>query len=262
MRTHLCFLVALGAAIAGLAVFSVPAPAADATPDGKIYDMRVYKANPGKLDALHARFRDYTCKIFQKHGMELIAFWSPTTGEEAKDTLMYIVAFPNLESQKKAWDAFWVDPEWVKVKADSEKDGVLVKEMNIKLMRATDYSHTPAPAADAPKAGKVYELRVYHTNPGKLDALNARFRDHTCKLFQKHGMELIGFWTPLQGDEAQDTLYYILAFPSVEAQKKAWQAFGADPDWKTARTESEKDGVLVKKVESKILKPTDYSPMR
>ena len=117
-------------------------------------------------------------------------------------------------------------------------------------------------AADAPPAGKVYELRVYHANPGKLESLHARFRDHTCKLFQKHGIELIGFWTPTQGEEAKNTLYYIVAFPDAEAQKKAWQAFREDPDWIKAKADSEKEGVLVKKVDSTNLKATDYSPLR
>lgn len=117
-------------------------------------------------------------------------------------------------------------------------------------------------AADPAPAGKVYELRIYHAAPGKLDALNARFRDHTCKLFQKHGVELVGFWTPTTGDEAKTTLYYIVAFPSVEAQKKSWDAFRADPDWLKAKAESEKDGKLTVKVESKTLQPTDYSPMK
>ena len=121
-------------------------------------------------------------------------------------------------------------------------------------------NHTAA--ADAPPAGKVYELRVYHANPGKLEALHARFRDHTCKLFQKHGIELIGFWTPAQGEEAKNTLYYIIAFPDAEAQKKAWQAFRDDPDWKQAKADSEKEGVLVNKVDSTNLKATDYSPLR
>jgi hypothetical protein len=119
-----------------------------------------------------------------------------------------------------------------------------------------------ASAADGPAAGKVYELRIYKANPGKLDALHARFRDHTCKLFQKHGMEVIGFWTPTEGEEAKDTLCYMLAFPSVEAQKKAWDAFKADPEWIKAKADSEKDGVLVQKHESKNLKATGYSPIR
>jgi hypothetical protein len=119
-----------------------------------------------------------------------------------------------------------------------------------------------AAAADPLPAAKVYELRTYHASPGKLDALLARFRDHTCKLFQKHGMELVGFWTPTEGEEAKDTLIYIVAFPSVEAQKKAWQAFRADPEWIKAKADSEKEGPLTTKVESKNLKATDFSPLR
>jgi hypothetical protein len=120
----------------------------------------------------------------------------------------------------------------------------------------------PISAAEPAPAGKVYELRIYKTNPGKLQALHARFRDHTCQLFKKHGIEVIGFWTPLEGDEAGDTLYYIIAFPSVEAQKTAWKAFQNDPEWKKAKADSEKGGVLVKEVKSKFMKATDYSPIR
>jgi hypothetical protein len=120
----------------------------------------------------------------------------------------------------------------------------------------------PAAAEEKPWSGKVYELRVYTTNPDKLAALHARFRDHTCRLFKKHGVEVIGFWTPTEGEEAQNTLYYIVAFPSVEAQKKAWQAFKDDPEWKKAKADSEIGGVLVKKLETKNFKATDYSPIR
>ena len=79
----------------------------------------------------------------------------------------------------------------------------------------------PVSAAEGTTKGKVFELRIYKTNPGKLDALNARFRDHTCRLFAKHGIETVGFWIPATGEESKDTLYYIVAFPSVEAQKSA-----------------------------------------
>jgi hypothetical protein len=109
---------------------------------------------------------------------------------------------------------------------------------------------------------RFFELRIYTANPGKLDALNARFRNHTNKLFVKHGMELIGYWTPADGPESENTLIYILAYPSREAREASWKAFQADPDWKTARAESEKDGRLVEKVESKFLNPTDYSPIK
>jgi hypothetical protein len=119
-----------------------------------------------------------------------------------------------------------------------------------------------ASAADTPAKERVFEARIYKTNPGKLDALHARFRDHTCKLFKKHGIEVIGFWTPVGGEEANDTLVYLLAFPSVAAQEKAWKEFKSDPDWIKAKADSEKDGVLVKEVTSKNLRPTDYSPLR
>ncbi len=119
-----------------------------------------------------------------------------------------------------------------------------------------------ARAEDAAKRERVFELRTYIANPGKLEALHKRFRDHTNALFKKHGIEIIGFWTPTTGPEAENTLIYIVAFPSVEAQKKAWDAFMSDPEWIKAKKESEVDGVLVGKVIRQNLKPTDYSPIR
>lgn len=115
-----------------------------------------------------------------------------------------------------------------------------------------------AQAAD----GRFFELRIYTTNPGKLDALHARFRNHTNKIFVKHGMELVGYWTPADGPESQNTLIYILAYPSREAREAAWKAFREDPEWIKAKEESEKDGVLVQKVESKFMNSTDYSPIK
>ena len=109
---------------------------------------------------------------------------------------------------------------------------------------------------------RVFEMRIYYANPGKMDALHARFRNHTNKLFQKHGMTLIGYWSPIDKKQADEKLIYILAYPSQEAAKKSWDAFRKDPDWIAARNASEKDGVLVKKVESVYMNPTDYSPIK
>jgi hypothetical protein len=109
---------------------------------------------------------------------------------------------------------------------------------------------------------RVFELRIYHAAPGKMKALHARFRDHTNKLFKKHGMTLIGYWTPTDEKEAEKKLYYILAYPSKEAGEKSWKAFREDADWIKAKDDSEKDGKLVDKVESVWLNPTDYSPIK
>jgi hypothetical protein len=116
---------------------------------------------------------------------------------------------------------------------------------------------------DSPGKTRVFELRTYHTNEGKLSDLHKRFREHTCELFKKHGMELIGFWTPTdEKDGKSNTLVYVLAFPSRDAAKKSWAAFSADPEWQKVYKESHKNGVLVGKVESVYLDPTDYSPIK
>lgn len=109
---------------------------------------------------------------------------------------------------------------------------------------------------------RVYELRTYHCLPGRLEALKARFRNHTVKLFEKHGMENIGYWVPQDPEKSKNTLIYILAHPSKEAAAKSWAGFRADPDWVKARTDSEKDGKIVEKVESEFLDPVDFSKLK
>ena len=113
-------------------------------------------------------------------------------------------------------------------------------------------------------AGKdrVFELRTYTANEGKLEALHARFRNHTAKLFERHGMTNVGYWSPKDAPLSQSSLVYILAYPSREAANKSWEEFKNDPEWKKVKQESEANGELVKKVDSVYMDPTDYSPMR
>ena len=106
---------------------------------------------------------------------------------------------------------------------------------------------------------QIYELRTYTTHEGSLPKLHARFRDHTNHIFVKHGMKLIAYWVPAAED---NKLIYVLAFPSVEAREKSWQAFRDDPEWQAAYKASRADGPIVEKVESVIMFPTDYSPIR
>jgi hypothetical protein len=110
---------------------------------------------------------------------------------------------------------------------------------------------------------RVFELRVYTASEGKLEALKARFRDHTTAIFKKHHMEVIGYWTPQSSDpKSKDTFIYILAHPSREAADKNWKEFQADPEWTKVKTESEKEGVLAKKVESTFMDATSFSPLK
>lgn len=117
-------------------------------------------------------------------------------------------------------------------------------------------------SADTQHKGRVFEIRTYTTEDGKLNALQARFRDHTMKLFEKHGMTNIGYWTPADAPLSRNTLVYILAHPNREAAKKNWDEFRNDPDWKKARDESEANGKIVSKMESVFMDATDYSPLK
>jgi hypothetical protein len=128
-------------------------------------------------------------------------------------------------------------------------------------------SASPAAAAYSPsfaKGSRVFELRTYYANPGKLEALNTRFREHTNTLFQKHGMTLVAYWMPVTppAEGTGGTLIYVLAYPTLEAREAAWKAFGSDPDWVSARDASERDGKLLAKIDSVLMKATDYSPMK
>ena len=109
---------------------------------------------------------------------------------------------------------------------------------------------------------KVFELRTYQATPGNLDNLHARFRDHTIKIFRKHGMEIVGFWSPTSEEERDDILVYLLAHDSQEAADASWQAFGSDPEWQKVAEESNRNGQILGGVERKYMISTDYSPMR
>src|SRR5437763_3713604 len=105
---------------------------------------------------------------------------------------------------------------------------------------------------------RVFELRTYTAMPGKIDALHARFRDHTLKLFEKHHMTVVGFWKPTDEQQAKRQLVYLLAFPSQDAAAQSWKDFQDDPEWKALKGTSEKNGPLVEKIDSVFLKPTGF----
>jgi hypothetical protein len=119
------------------------------------------------------------------------------------------------------------------------------------------YSRGEEKAAD-----RVYELRTYTTEPGRLPALHARFRDHTTKLFEKHGIQNGMYWVPTDENLKDNTLIYFVSHASPDAAKKSWNDFINDPEWKKVSAESEKDGKIVKGVERRYMTLTDYSPVK
>jgi hypothetical protein len=122
---------------------------------------------------------------------------------------------------------------------------------------------TLAPSPSLSKDSRCYEIRTYTAAPGKLEELHARFRNNTMKIFKKHGMKVVGFWGPADKENgSENKLVYVMEFPNRAARDKAWKDFGADPEWQTAKTASEKNGRLTEKVDSVILLATDYSPIK
>lgn len=228
---------------------------------GSVYELRVYYAAEGKLDDLNARFRNHTLKIFEKHGMKNIAYFVPE-GENPQRKLVYFLEHKSREAARESWKAFVADPEWQQVARETEKNGRLVSKLESTFLNFTDYS--PKPQVET-RGGRIFELRTYTTPEGKLDNLNARFRNHTLNLFKKHGMENIAYWVKQPDQkEAGTTLIYLLAHKSRDAAKQSFDAFRKDPDWVKAKAESEKGGSLTVPdgVKSEFLVPTDYSPMK
>lgn len=116
--------------------------------------------------------------------------------------------------------------------------------------------------SQAESKARVFELRTYTATEGKLSALESRFRDHTLKLFERHGMTNVVYTVPIDSPDHERKLIYLLAHNSREEAAKSWDAFRKDPEWVKAREESEKDGKLTEKVESVFLAPTDFSPLK
>jgi len=230
--------------------------------DTRVFEMRTYYAAPGRLDDLQARFRDHTLKLFDKHGLTNIGYWTPI--ENSDNKLIYVLAFPSAEAKAAAWKAFFADPEWHKVRKRTQANGRLVTKVESVLLSATDYS----PEIKSCVVGdRVFELRTYTASPGNLKHLNARFRDHTVELFKKHGITNIAYWNPMEGqDGAGEKLVYMLSHKSVEAAKVSFGTFLKDPAWVSARKASEEKagGPLTIRggVKSEFLNATDYSPMR
>ncbi|MSU79245.1 MAG: NIPSNAP family protein [Gemmataceae bacterium] len=229
----------------------------------RVYEMRTYYAPAGRLDDLHARFRNHTVKLFEKHGMTNVGYWVPIDNKDNK--LVYVLAYPSREAAKKSWAAFGADPAWVAARKETEAKGSIVAKVESLFLNATDYS--PEPKATA-TGDRIFEMRTYIATPKNLDNLNARFRNHTVKLFEKHGMTNIGYWVPVKGAKgADDTLVYFLSHKSVDAAKQSFGAFRDDPAWKAAfKASEEKAGgpLTMPKigVKSVMMKATDYSSIR
>lgn len=237
--------------------------------DTRLFEMRVYYAAPGKLEALHARFRDHTCALFERHGMTNLGYFVPE-GDNPERKLVYFLAFPDRSARDKAFRDFGADPDWRRAVAASEANGKLVERIDNAFLRATDFS----PRAAAGSVGRpLLELRTYTAEPGRLPALLARFRDHTRALFERHDMVNLPYWV-LDDNQAGArsallpgrTLVYLLAHRGRGEARASFANFRLDPEWVRVKSESERAAggslTVPEGVRSEFLVPTDYSRVR
>jgi hypothetical protein len=232
----------------------------------RVFDLRVFHASPGKLDALHARIQDHQIPLLEQHGVFTQAVLVPA-GENPDQIVYLLTAAEDSLPLADGWAEFRRDPKWQSVLAETEKDGRLVAEEDYQRLRRIHWSPDFKPEKSAKP--RVFELRTY-TCPDyfKRLALQRRFRDHTMKLFAKHGMENLVYWVPEEGEpEARQKLVYLLGHESQDAAKKSFEAFRSDPDWLAAKKASEETagGSLTnteKGVVSEFLVPAEYSPLK
>ena len=214
-----------------------------------IYESRIYKAVPGKLPAINARFANHTIGFFEEFNIGIVGFWNDEIG--ASNQLTYILSFDSMADREQKWSAFGGHKPWQEVRAETEKDGPLVAQVLNSFMSLTPYSPKPS------FKSTLHEKRVYEAMPGKLPDLHNRFSNHTMGLFEKHGIENVAYWTEDVG--TSNRLVYMLGYPGLGEREKSWAAFMADPAWQQARAESETDGALVRVSHHSILRPTPYS---
>ena len=228
--------------------------------DLQIFELRSYTAREGKLEALHQRFNDHTLALFEKHGMVNLIYWVPMNNQA--NQLVYLLGYPSQESRNDSWKAFREDESWKAAYKASTCQGKLVESVDSIFLELTDYS--PSILTLRANPSRLYEMRRYTTKSGKLQKLDARFRDHTMDLFKKHGMTNLPYFHLAKGQDGQDTtLLYFLSFDNEESRDASFEAFSKDPDWVSAKNASQAEAgpILIKKgVNSTLLKATHYSP--
>lgn len=220
------------------------------------FEIRKYYANPGKLDDLIKRFQDHTVALFEKSGMENIAYFLPV--ENNDNSLTYILGYPDEAARDRMWNQFMNDPDWQKAYNESIIDGALVAKIDQTFM-------TLAPGLNEmamPSESGIFQLRIYTCFDGRIDNLIKRFKDHTQALFERQGLKNYPYWLTSEKEGGQSKLVYLIGHQDQAAFEAAFQAFLKDPDWIAARDASEADGKIVEKVDATFFKTLPFSPMK
>lgn len=270
MRTFLVLVTILASAMTYPVCAADPAVAQDsASPGDDVentqYELMFITAKPGKLEQVHVWLRDHHDDVLAKHGATNLAFLVPV-GENPENQIVCLLRYRNLLSFVRFGRGLLADPLWAALDPEQGSPDLLVTKTESITLQTTDYSPEFSPTkASEPR---VFELRTY-LSPSRtnLAYLDDRFRAHTMKLFEKHGMENLIYWHPVVMEHADRRLVYLLGHKSVEAAKESFANFRKDPDWLAAREASERKagGSLTEKeggVVSEFFVATDYSPLQ
>jgi hypothetical protein len=249
------------AAMAPLATAQVPAPPAAAPArETRVFELRTYYAADGKLEALNARFRDHAVRLFSKHGMTPIGFWTPEGNPDNK--LIFLLAYPSREARDTAWRSLAADPEWVQIRKGTDRNGKLVRFIEEAFLTPTDYSPPVTPTrSDEPR---TFELRIGTVRAADAERVHAQLRNGGARDLEDQGLTPVGFFTldaPRTGPNV--TLVSLLARTGEAARPRnpvdpVLLAVIGEPAMKPP------SGTItaVEGKKAEILKPTDYSPLR
>jgi len=265
----------IAAVLFGAAALAVDATGAEPVPQSTIsnvYWLAQYTARPGRAAALADWFRENDADLLAKHGGEAIGYLAPADpGPDNEGRLLAITKYRTSDALVKSRRSMTADPRWKRLVGSPNDENAIVATVDVRLGRPTDYA--PPFAATQASPPRVFELRTYLSpSPERLELLHERFRDHTMKLFARHGIENLVYWEPLLGHPAQEDvlrrqLFYLLGHKSREAAAASFAAFRQDPDWLAVKKASEDKagGSLTspeKGVVSEFFVATEFSPLR
>ena len=229
---------------------------AQQTITSSFFEMRTYTVHDGKMPDLIQRFQNHTRTLFTKHGIENVAYF--LSEEQPEKQLTFIIGYPSAADRDIRWNNFANDPEWKAVAMASEANGPLVQKVDQVFMVWANGLNS----RQVSRPSGIFQLRTYHLFPGKLDAIQTRFRDHTQGLFEKQSLSNYPYWITVEKDGLQSKLVYFLGHQNKEEFNAAFDRFRVDPEWIQVRDASEMPGKIVEKVDAKFYVALPFSPMK
>jgi hypothetical protein len=245
----------LVATLTGLLVVSPSSaqPDPSAQSDSRVFELRTYTAGADRLNELHARFRDHTVRLLERHGATNLGYWVPADNSDNK--LMFLLSYPSQTARDRTWSALAADPEWLRAKRTSQlREGKLVDRIESTFLTATAYSPTIRAARDPDD--REFELRTATAAAGQAEALHAKLRTDTIPELERNGTAVVGVWTVRKSSGNDTTVMYLVARKPGVGESEADSVLVSLSGVGLRRPSPRPDPSIL------LLRPTDYSPMK